>query len=187
MGALTAGLLLTLTACSGDDDQPFTGTTVDNPYQVADVTLTDSDGEPYSLVADTDKRLTMVFFGYTRCFDGVCPAVLNNLALALVKLDDADRDDVDVVMVSTDPTYDTPEVLKYYMDRIDPSFIGLTGDFDDILTVSKSLVAGVDKTDPGGHTTYIMGLDSDDEAPVVWGQDTSPSQFARDIHTLLES
>ena len=30
---------------------------------------TDTDGEPYSLADDTDKRLTLVFFGYTNCPD----------------------------------------------------------------------------------------------------------------------
>ncbi len=183
---MLAAALLTLSACGGSGDaQPFAGTALQVPYEVPDVALTDTDGEPFSLAADTDKRLTLVFFGYTRCVD-ICPAVLSHLASALTRLDESDRDEVEVVMVSSDPTHDTPEILRRYLDGFDKSFIGLTGDWDAVLAAADSLKAGIDQTDPGGHTTLIMGVDSADEAPVYWGQDTTPAQFAADIQTLLE-
>lgn len=176
--------LLALTACGGSDE-PFSATVLDTPYVVPDVELTDTNGEPYSLAADTDKRLTMVFFGYTRCVD-ICPAVLTRLASALTRLDDSDRDQVQVVMVSSDPVHDTPEIIRTYLDGFDTSFIGATSDFDTIVSVGKALAVGIDRNEPGGHTTYIMGVDAANEAPVYWGQDTTPGQFAADIHTLLE-
>lgn len=184
LAAVLVGLL-GLTACGGDDAPPFSGTVLDQPYAVPDVQLTGTDGEPFSLAADTDKRLTMVFFGYTRCVD-ICPAVLSHLASAMTRLDDSARDQVQVVMVTSDPDHDTPEVIRTYLDGFDTSFIGATGDFDTIVSVGKALAVGIDPNDPGGHTTYIMGVDTADEAPVYWGQDTTPAQFARDINTLLE-
>jgi protein SCO1 len=39
--------------------------------------------------------------------------------------------------------------------------------------------------DVDAHTTQVTGIDSDDEAPIYWGQSTSSKQFADDIHTLL--
>jgi protein SCO1/2 len=39
--------------------------------------------------------------------------------------------------------------------------------------------------DVDAHTTQVTGIDSDDEAPIYWGQSTSSKQFAEDIHTLL--
>jgi protein SCO1/2 len=184
-----AAVLLVVTAavaagCGDDEAKPFSGTVLDRPYQVPDVDLTDTDGEPFSLAADTDERLTLVFFGYVNCPD-ICPAVLNNLASALTRLDDADRDDVQVVFVTSDPRRDTPEAIRSYLDRYDESFIGLTSDLDTIVTVGQDLAVGIDERDPGGHTTTIVGIDSGDEAPVFWRQDTSPSQYANDIHTLL--
>ncbi len=185
---LAAVLLVVLAAgvagCGDDDPKPFSGTVLDHPYQVPDVDLTDTDGEPFSLAADTDERLTLVFFGYVSCPD-ICPAVLNNLASALTKLDDGDRDDVQVVFVTSDPTHDTPDTIRTYLDRYDESFIGLTSDLDTIVTVGQDLAVGIDRRDPGGHTTTIVGIDGGDEAPVFWRQDTSPSQYANDIHTLL--
>ena len=178
---LGAGLL---TGC-GDDAAPFSGTVLDNPYTVPTTALTDTDGEPFSLAEDTEKRLTLVFFGYVNCVD-VCPAVLSNLASAMTRLDDEDRDDVEVVLVSSDPDNDTPESLRAYLDRYDESFVGLDGDFETIAAVGRELAVGIDARDPGGHTTQVMGIDSTDISPVYWGSDTTPAQYADDIHTLLE-
>ncbi len=180
-----AALVLPLAGCGDDEARPFSGTVLDNPYTVPDTPLTDTEGEPFSLAADTDKRLTMVFFGYVNCVD-VCPAVLNHLASAMTRLDDDVRDDVDVVLVSSDPTNDTPETLRAYLDRFDTSFIGLDGEFDTIRDIGRDLAVGIDEKDPGGHTTQVMGLDSADTSPVFWDADTSPAEFADDIQTLLE-
>lgn len=184
LAAVLAGVLL-LAGCGGDEQRPFAGRVLDNPYPVPDTPLTDTGGEQFSLAADTDKRLTMVFFGYVGCVD-ICPAVLNNLASALTRLDEADREQVEVVMVTSDPDNDTPESLRAYLDRFDPSFIGLDGDFPTIEAVGRRLAVGIDRRDPGGHTTQVLAVDGADESPVFWRAETSPAQFADDIHTLLE-
>lgn len=186
LAAVGTALALTLTACGGGgSDEPFSGNPLSPAYTVPETPLTDTEGNPFSLASDTDKRLTMVFFGYTRCED-ICPAVLNNLAVALTRLDDDERSQVDVVMVTSDPDNDTPEMIRDYLDRYDRSFIGATSDFDTVVEVGRSLAVGIDRDDPGGHTTQIMGVDIADEAPVYWGADTTPAQFAADIDTLLE-
>lgn len=176
---------LLLTGCGGDDERPFSGHALDNPYTVPTTDLVETDGQPFSLATDTDKRLTMVFFGYVDCPD-ICPGVLQNLASAMTRLDAADRKQVDVVVVTSDPTHDTPARLRAYLDRFDDSFIGLTGTFDTIRAVGLDLAVGIDEKDPGGHTTQVMGIDVDDEVPVYWDADTSPAQYADDIHTLLQ-
>lgn len=186
--ALVAALAsaLILSACSGDEAKPFSGNVLDNPFTVPATELVDTSGNPFSLADDTDKRLTLVFFGYVNCID-ICPAVLTNLAAAMTRLDDEDRADVDVVLVTSDPDTDTPESLRAYLDRFDTSFIGLDSDFDTIQAVGRDLAVGIDRTDPGGHTTQIYGVDGTDEAPVYWDYETSPAQYADDIHTLLEN
>jgi protein SCO1/2 len=184
---LALGLVATLAlgGC-GDDEKPFAGHPLDTPYTVPATKLVDTDGKPFSLADDTDKRLTLVFFGYVNCVD-ICPAVLSHLASAMTRLDDDDRKQVDVVLVTSDPKTDTPESLRAYLDRFDSSFIGLDSDLDTIKAVGLDLAVGIDDRDPGGHTTQVLGVDSADEAPVYWDADTTPAQFADDIHTLLES
>ena len=123
MVAVLVGVLLS--ACSGDDKAATAlhGKQVDPPFTVNGQELVDTDGKPFSLTADTDKRLTMVFFGYTNCPE-LCGLVLGNLASAVSRLDDADREQVDVVFVTTDPARDTASAVRSYLDRYDPSFTG---------------------------------------------------------------
>jgi protein SCO1 len=187
---LPAALLLT--ACGGGDDAPLAGAVLDQPYVVPATALTDTDGESYSLADDTDKRLTLVFFGYTHCPD-ICQVVLSTLASAMTRLDEADHEQVDVVFVTTDPERDTEKVLRNYLDRFDPTFIGLTGPLDSIIDVGKDLAVAVehgDKLPSGGydvtHGTSVLAIDGGDEVPILWTQGTSATQFASDVHQLLE-
>jgi protein SCO1/2 len=179
-------MLFLLGACSSDpDDVKFHGKVLDHPYQVPDIALTDTDGQPFSLATDTDKRMTLVFFGYTNCPD-ICQTVMGAIATAMLRLDEADRKQVDVVFVTTDPTRDTEQVLRSYLDSLDPSFVGLTGDITTIAEIGEALAVGVDTANPDVHTTTIMAIDTDDESPVYWGAETTSAQFASDIHSLLE-
>lgn len=178
--------LLGLTACGGADaETPFSGTVLENPYTVPDVGFTDTAGEQFSLAADTDERLTLLFFGYTRCED-VCPAVLSHLASAMTRLDEAEREQVEVVMVSSDPARDTPEQIREYLDGFDRSFTGLRADFETTAAVGREMAVGLDRDDPGAHTTQILAVGPSDQVQVYWGAETSPQQFASDIRQLLE-
>lgn len=161
------------------------------PYQLSDTALNDTDGEQFSLATDADKPLTLVFYGYTQCPDE-CPLVMSSLTAALTRLDDADRKKVEVVFVTTDPARDSTKVLEEYLDRYDEDFIGLTGDLKDIVTLAESMrlyIGEADRLPSGGydlgvHDTHVSAV-SQGQASVVWSMNTSPKQFADDIHRLL--
>ena len=190
--AAAALALLALTGCSASaDGGELAGAVLTEPYEVPATTLTDTAGEPYSLSGDTDRRLTLVFFGYTNCPD-ICQTVMANLTAGLTRLDDADREQVDVVFVTTDPARDDEQVLRTYLDRFDPGFVGLTGELDTITDVGLDLGVAVEKGKrlPSGgyevtHSTQVIGVDGQDRAPIVWTEGTSASEFASDIHSLL--
>ena len=193
--ALLAVAALVLTGCGDDDSSSGTklhGAVLDQPYVVPETTLTDTEDEPYSLVTDTDRPLTLVFFGYTHCPD-ICQTVMSSLASALTRLDDQDRERVDVVFVTTDPARDDARALRTYLDRFDPSFIGLTGDLDTVIDIGKPLAVAVEKGDklPSGgyevtHSTQVTAIDDRDRVPILWTQGTPSADFAEDIHRLLE-
>lgn len=193
--AALCGLLGVLAACGGQGAAAtgeLTATVLDPPFEVSATPLEDTAGQPFSLAGDTDKDLTLVFFGYTNCPD-ICGQVMATLTGTLARLDDAERERLDVVFVTTDAPRDTPEVVERYVDRFDPSIIGLTGRMDDIIEVGQSLAVGIDRGEklPGGgydvtHGTRVYGIDRADEAPVMWDQDVSQAQLTRDVLTLLD-
>ncbi|MBF4767367.1 SCO family protein [Nocardioides agariphilus] len=191
LAAILATTAVLLTACGGGDDA-ITGAVLTEPYVVPSVSLTDTGGSSYSLADNTDKRLTLVFFGYTHCPD-ICQVVMSTLASAMTRLDDADRKQVDVVFVTTDPARDDAKALRDYLDRFDPTFIGLTGPLPTIIDVGKPLAVAIEQGErlPSGgydvaHGTAVLGIDSDDKVSIVWTQGTSATQFASDVHHLLD-
>lgn len=180
-----------LGACGGSTE--FAGSRLDEPYPVPGVALTDTTGAPYALTEDTDRPLTLVFFGYTHCPD-LCPLVMSNLSAALNQLDDEQRDEVDLVFVTTDPERDDEAALRDYLDGYGEDIVGLTGSLDSVIELGEPLHVYVNDGkklpsggyDLGGHTTAVLGIDDNDEAVVVWSDDTSATEFANDIETLLE-
>ena len=178
---------------SGGASSDFTGTLLaPEPFEVSSTPLVDTGGAAYSLTEDTDKDLTLVFFGYTHCPD-ICGQVMATLAGTLARLDDEQKDRLDVVFVTTDPARDDEAVVGKYVSAFDPSIIGLTGELDDIVEVARSMAVAVDKGQklPSGgyevtHGTRVLAIDAADETPMMWDQDVSQSQLAHDVTMLLE-
>ena len=191
---LAAALLALLAGCGGGaaSSTELTGTRLDPPFDVSSTPLVDTDGAAYSLTKDTDKDLTLVFFGYTNCPD-ICGQVMATLAGTLARLDDEQKDRLDVVFVTTDPARDDEATVQDYVDAYDPSITGLTGDLDDIVVVGRSMAVGVDKGEklPSGgyevtHGTQVIGIDASDQAPVYWNADVSPAQLTHDVTAILD-
>ncbi len=191
---LTAALLVLLAGCGGGGtgSTELTGNVLDPPFEVSSTPLVDTDGAAYSLTRDTGKDLTLVFFGYTHCPD-ICGQVMATLAGTLARLDDAQKERLDVVFVTTDPARDDEATVETYVDAFDPSITGLTGDLDDIVEVGRSMAVGVDKGEklPSGgyevtHGTQVIGIDASDEAPVYWNADVSQAQLAHDVTAILD-
>lgn len=112
-----------------DDDTPFEGVPLADGTPKPEFTLIDTDGEPFDFVADTADSTALLFFGYTHCPD-ICPPHLAQIAQVLSRPEAPTN--VTVVFVTVDPHRDTPEVIRAFLDQFDTSFVGLTGDHDDI-------------------------------------------------------
>ena len=195
--ALVVGLLLgpllgmALTGCEKSSADTFTGAVLHEPYHAPTTELTDTNGRPFSLADSTRKRLTLVFFGYTHCPDE-CPTTMATLASALLQLDDADRQNVQVVFVTTDPARDTGPVLRHWLDHFSSSFVGVTGPLPRIKKVATDVGVPIEKgrrLASGGydvtHGTQVLGMDGKNQIPVVWTLGTNAPEFAHDIHQLL--
>ena len=155
-----------------------------------DVTLTDQNGQPYNLATDPTTKAVVLFFGYTNCPD-VCPGIMADMATAKRRLPEDQVQDVTLILVTTDPARDTPEVLKEYLARVDADFVGLTGDLDKIKPAAAGL--GIDiaegKQLPSGgyevdHGTYVLGFGEDRKLAVVWSQ-VAPADLKEDFERLI--
>jgi protein SCO1/2 len=174
------------------DTNGLRGATLDHPYTIPSTTFTDTGGNEFNLVTSTRKPVTLFFFGYTNCPD-VCNAVLADIASALTKLDDAVRQDIQVLFITTDPARDDGPAMRKYLDRFDPTFVGLTAQLRTIKSVARTLgvaVEGMKRLPSGGyevgHSAQVIGAGRDDKAGIVWTENTSIGDLAHDLGRLVE-
>lgn len=155
------GLLLTA-GCTEKPEAPrFKLTDVTGASFGKDFALTDHNGQRRTL-ADFKGKVVTLFFGFTHCPD-VCPTTLGEMAVVMKELGpDAGR--LQVLFVTVDPERDTAEVLKRYVPAFHPSFLGLTGNTEDIARTAKEFKIFFQKQNlpNGGYTmdhsagTYIL-------------------------------
>jgi len=204
--ALSLAAAALLTACSGAEppvpdnpggvlisappqDSPYHGVELPQPYRMPDITLTADNGQPFNLVSDTAYPVTLVFYGYSNCPD-VCPLVLSELAAAYLQLPGSVRARTQVLFVTTDPARDTEDVLRDYLARYNPSFLGLTGGLASIKRAAGDMgvpIQGIKRLPSGGydvgHGAQVIGFRGN-RAPVIWTAGTPVPDMVADIEVL---
>jgi protein SCO1 len=167
------------------------GSSLPEPYSMPDVSLTDTSGRPYNLATTPSKPATLLFFGYTHCPD-VCITVLSDVALALQRLTPADRDQIQFIFVTTDPTRDKEKQIRRYLDRFNPSFVGLTGPLPMIKRAATQVgvdIQGMEKLPSGGyevgHSAQVIGF-SRNSGVVLWTPGTPIAALKQDFALLVE-
>ena len=115
------------------------------------LSLKDVDGRQRDL-AEFKGKVLFVFFGFTQCPD-VCPTTMSELAEVRRRLG-PDGDRVQGIFISIDPARDTPQVLKAYLNAMDPSFVGLTGTSEQIEAAAREFKVFYQKvpTSAGNYT-----------------------------------
>jgi protein SCO1 len=170
------------------DHDGYHGALLEEPYAVPDTTLDDTDGKSFDLAAQ--KRRTLVFFGYTNCPD-ICQVVMSTIVSALARLSPEEQRQLQVAFITTDPARDTPAKLRSYLDRFDPSYVGLTGPIERIDQMAKRLDVFLKKGHklPSGgyavdHSTVVVAVHGG-AGDLVWTGGTSPADMAADLEKIL--
>lgn len=111
---LAAALLLPLPAAAA------TGLPGDSAYRLTD-TYTDQDGREFKLV-DGRGRVRLVTMFYTSC-KYICPLIIDSAKGVEHALTPAERQRLDILLVSLDPARDTPAALKRIAEKrkLDPA------------------------------------------------------------------
>jgi protein SCO1 len=167
------------------------GSSLPEPYSMPEVSLTDTSGRPYNLATTPSKPATLLFFGYTHCPD-VCITVLSDVALAMQRLTAADRDQIQFIFVTTDPARDKEKQIRRYLDRFNPSFVGLTGPLPMIKRAATQVgvdIQGMEKLPSGGyevgHSAQVIGF-SRNSGVVLWTPGTPIAALKQDFALLVE-
>ena len=100
--------------------------------------LTDHNGLPFDNGRLQDGW-SLVFFGYTYCPD-VCPMTMQTLGAIEKEISvQSGITGPRIVFVSVDPERDTAERLKQYVTYFSPDFTGVSGDHENLRSLTGSL------------------------------------------------
>jgi protein SCO1 len=207
---LTLAAALVLTGCGGssgsggegDSDKAVAsvepqkkgGAVLDQPFEKPDLTLTDTHGEKYDLIEETKGKPVLLYFGYTHCPD-VCPLTMSNIAVARSKLTAEQKKKLQVVFVTSDPKRDNPKELGSWLRGQDPSFTGLTGDFDTIQAGARTVGVSIEpsyKKKNGDvvstHGAQLLAFSpKDDKAHVLYTEgNTTPEILQKELPEIIK-
>ena len=129
--------------------------------KLTEFSLLDQTGSEFSN-SDLDNRWSLIYFGFTACPD-ICPLTMAELEQFYIALDESEREDLSIILVTVDPTRDTPEEMAAYVGQFHEDFRGLTGDFETISLLADDLfvvheVAGSENSDENGHDDHVEQL-----------------------------
>jgi cytochrome oxidase Cu insertion factor (SCO1/SenC/PrrC family) len=102
-----------------------------------------------------NNKVVLIYLFFTNC-DGTCPVINQKLAGVQDLLGDLLGTSVNLISITTDPTHDTPPVVKEYSENFAPrpGWLFLTGEPGNIGTIVRKL--GHTSPDPTTHVTYLM-------------------------------
>ena len=183
--------LLAITACApGVGGNDLQGGVLDPPEPKPEFTLIDTSGQVYDFVAETDDKLTLLYFGYLNCPD-ICPVHLAQLAEVFDQIPAIARD-TEVVFVTVDPERDSPEKIREYLDEFDRRFVGLTGTLDEVVAAQEAADLPVARFIGDGddyfvdHAGWVMAFGPDGLKHALYPSGTRQSEWLNDLPLLME-
>jgi protein SCO1/2 len=149
-----------------------------HPMAAPDFTLTDDGGQAWTLASQ--RRPLLLTFGFSHCAD-TCPATLAKLA-KLVRGLGTTGENVEIVMVTVDPSRDTPDALHRFVTRFNGPIVGLTGTAAQVGRVETAYHVWSQRI-PGkhrdrqsydvAHTAVIYAIDARGEIRAIANDDDS--------------
>ena len=159
----------------------FHGSLISPPKPVEDFTLINQNQSSVSL-SDFRGKYVLLFFGFTNCTDE-CPLTMGYLKQMYDKLGDQ-ADMTQVIMITTDPAKDTPQVLGSFLSHFDPSFIGLTSSINVLQNIWAEY--GVTVLDNGEtHTSYVYLIDPQGNLVATYPLLDNANGITTDLKQLL--
>ena len=176
--------------------EQFYGQILQPAQEGYDFRLIDQNGKAFQL-SQLRGKVVLFSFGYTHCPD-VCPTTLTDFGKIYRALSENDRKRVQVLFISVDSRRDQPETLKNYIPYFDTSFLGLTGDTNQINEATKAYGASYEFVHHPGEDpdvyfvnhsayAYLIGPDGKWKAIYEFDQLRETGKVAADIRRVLKS
>jgi protein SCO1/2 len=171
----------------------FAAAGLDGSRSLPSAVLPSATGEPYALAERTAGKVTLLFVGYTFCPD-VCPVHMSSLAAILRDLPFTTSREIETIFVTADPDRDTPERLREWIGAIEPRFVALRPDAEELRALEESLGlphSGFTRL-PGeddylvGHAAQVIGFDRAGVARAAWPWGTLQRDWKRDLPRIVE-
>ena len=180
-----------LSACSAAvPTGKLQGVVVENPTPKPSFTLTDTEGNPYDFVKETEGKVALLYFGYTTCPD-ICPVHMAQIAEVIEQYPQLSRE-IEVVFVTVDPDRDPPETLRRYLSNFNPNFTGLTGTPEELEAAQLAANVPVATFDGDGpdyavnHAAWVIAYAPDGLNHAIYPFGTRQSQWNNDLRILAE-
>jgi protein SCO1/2 len=180
------------TSAAPRTEQGFRSGIFEPPREAPAFSLDGSNGKKLS-VSDHLGKVVILEFGYTHC-QYVCPVTLARLADAYKQLGDAARE-VQLIYVTVDPKRDSPERMREYLAAFNPTFLGATGNPDELEAVLKAygvVAQEVVSRNPArgyevDHSSFLYLVDRQGKIRGLVPYGTSAKDIAHDLESLLKT
>lgn len=160
----------------------------------------DSLGGDFTLTAHSGKvslsdyrgKAVVMYFGFLTCPE-VCPSSMTTISTALNRLDADEASQTQAILVSVDPKRDTIKELAEYAQFYHPRLVGLTGNKEQIDSVTNQYGAYYDFSEIESvtadygveHSSRYYVIDRDGKLVTAMRHSTTPNELAAQIKELL--
>ncbi len=135
--------------------------------------------------------MVIVLFGHINCGE-TCQMALSKYATLIRFLRTRDAERVQVVFISVDSEWDSPERLNAFVRRFHPDFVGLSGDPQQIADFARQLKVSyaAKPIGEGGaqvieHGTGAHVIDAKGQLRLAISENAAIEPIAADIRALL--
>jgi protein SCO1/2 len=181
-------LLVILSGCSSQN-RSLNGSPYEPPIEAPALNLLTLSGDPFSM-SEYRGEIVLLYFGYTYCPD-ICPTTLADVKLIFEQLGDS-ANNIHLIMVTVDPERDTPDVLRAYLNRFHPRFMGLRGkgeQLDNVLASYGVFAQREPSDDPDrylvSHTARLFLIDQQGLMRTNYSFGTPREDILADLDQLL--
>lgn len=189
--AFSGGAVFLYLAVSGNRSEPVAATVLPEPRPLPAFSLVDQHDKPFTRDSLTGHD-SILFFGFTHCPD-ICPATLQQLAIARQQVVADGTAFPDIVLVSVDPARDTPDIMAEYVGHFGAGITGVTGRAEDIASLAGAL--GIFFSNSGDdsenynvdHSAAVLLINANAEWQAVFSAPHEVGDFVHDIPLLTDS